>query len=736
MAPSNPGLTRTSGITFLVEPPTVPASTAPVGGIFKNFVTDYGGVPDYQTQLAGLSITASSNLLTSTTSLWAATDVGKSIYVEDAGTGGFATANTLNTTISSFISPTQIRLTGNAATTLTSSTTRRVSWGTDNYTQISNFHSSQVAASTSVYLTVPAGAYGFFVSSGGTGAPSNDADFWSGGFTDLHVLMTGATFADGEMPGGDFSPPFQLGGRGVINDVNNSARLNTVSSGATTVTLTNSSNADLFTNGAWVMISGIDLQASGYPPNWYLFEYRQITGISTATGVITLNAALDNGYLSTWPLYGSFAGSGGPAGIFNMGTTFPPPVGNNSAWAGTTTFVGGTFNSTLGWGTTRQNNTFTNCVFGTGLPITNSFNATVNGGGSTNAAPEIDKVTTNLTWSNHNVRKFIIQSASILNMTMSNLTISSTESGPAITGTVKNHTMTNVITPSLAIGPPYGYTQSVVCSNCTIDAITAAGPLGGGGSGNPGVQDHWTFSSGVFTIPSSDAAFVCSWAVPGAAAMWRGSGAFQNEMMFRITDVSMSAGSSVYFVTTNWTKTSSLPAVPNSSHLFVQLAPTEAITFTNCSGADPYTTDFSCAPAAGHIYAYSGRTYNQAHTSSIQQPVTLWGALQQIIIDVTTPYTGVRPTLTAQVMDIQTLRTSDFTQIRYSPVVDLKVAGQRVITPGSVTGSSGSDSGLTLATSVWFMDQAFTGFNPSANVSTEAGGNFSVTVRTCLTQGI
>src|SRR6266511_2467905 len=105
-----------------------------------------------------------------------------------------------------------------------------------------------------------------------------------------------------------------IGTKGLLrDDFDHSARIQSVSAGATSVDLMTSADASKFSVGQWVLVCGLSLQTWGYPPNWQFFEYKQITNISGS--VVTLADALDYSYKSTWPVvdHDLVENLGGPA---------------------------------------------------------------------------------------------------------------------------------------------------------------------------------------------------------------------------------------------------------------------------------------------------------------------------------------------------------------------------------------------------------------------------------------
>jgi hypothetical protein len=79
-----------------------------------------------------------------------------------------------------------------------------------------------------------------------------------------------------------------------------SARINTATIGATSITLKNSAQASNFTVGQWLCVCGEATMIFGYPPNYQWIEYHQITSI--VGGVISFtDYPLLHTYKDTWP---------------------------------------------------------------------------------------------------------------------------------------------------------------------------------------------------------------------------------------------------------------------------------------------------------------------------------------------------------------------------------------------------------------------------------------------------
>jgi hypothetical protein len=82
--------------------------------------------------------------------------------------------------------------------------------------------------------------------------------------------------------------------------------INTVASGAASVTTTTAGNAAHYSAGMPVLLYGYDQQGWGYPPNPRYFEYKTVLSANASTGVVTFTDFLQNFYDSRWwdTLYG------------------------------------------------------------------------------------------------------------------------------------------------------------------------------------------------------------------------------------------------------------------------------------------------------------------------------------------------------------------------------------------------------------------------------------------------
>jgi hypothetical protein len=137
-------------------------------------------------------------------------------------------------------------------------------------------------------------------------------------------LGAGATISDvcpGSVGG------FTLGTTGytLINDPTGSALVNSVSAGATCVTIiatAGRNTAGNYVAGQWAILSAVDLEGGpAGPPTNAIWEYVHILSSNSGTGQVCFTSPLANSYLSTYPAYytGPQIPTGGPATLYQQG---------------------------------------------------------------------------------------------------------------------------------------------------------------------------------------------------------------------------------------------------------------------------------------------------------------------------------------------------------------------------------------------------------------------------------
>ena len=271
------------------------------------------------------------------------------------------------------------------------------------------FNTWALAQTLSIVLTIPKGRSCTF--------KTYSAGSWfAKGIKKLTVSGYGATLSDNNGAG-----IFFLAAKAQYQDNAHSARLATVSAGASSVELTNAGTtcapncAALFAVGQYALITGYDLQGLwnapyGYPSNPHYFEYVQIVGKNPNTGVITFGSPLKNTYKSTWPNYNSGSGgevdNGGPATLYALDPSWDMEV----EYQGLTIARPTAQTYAAGRSVTYRDVTFTGV--GCAIPTQNKLWQVINSTGP-NCDIEADKLVESIVITNSTINSIHFQSSSI-----------------------------------------------------------------------------------------------------------------------------------------------------------------------------------------------------------------------------------------------------------------------------------------------------------------------------------
>ena len=475
--------------------------------IFYNIVSDGGAAcnGDVVTATRTASITSGTKNLSVTSNLFSSGDVGKAITIPGAGNSG----GTYFGTIATFTNAQNVVLNNNATTTLSGVSTA-ITYGTDDAPKFDTFNNWARANQGSTYqvvLTIPTGKSCWFGS--GTFNYISVFNAFAAGINNLMVEGTGATI---NSVGGQ---SFQLGGLGtcfVGLTSGCSARLQNVSAGASTVTLTADSFSagyiSRFSVGKRVLVGGLDPQAifdptAGYgdPVNLWAFEWRTITAICNNTGacpgaaVITLNSPLVDSYSASWPEYNKgdnfHSDGGGPATIWALDNT----------WETTVEYRGLTISQEGQTYAQGRNVTYRNVTF-TGdhaaIPTQNEAWSAINTSfGSANM--ETDKLVTTMLFDGVTIAQVVNQSTATKRLIIRNSTFTNRLDGGA--------QYTEISDSNLGIWSPgiYAYgslrpSDITTCTRCTISSIGYS--LGPTTNGN---YNYFLKSGGIITMPNAGA---------------------------------------------------------------------------------------------------------------------------------------------------------------------------------------------------------------------------------------
>lgn len=444
--------------------------------------------------------------------------------------------------------------------------------GAANIAAVNSFNSAYAALPGRTLLTVNPGTY--------NGSQSfNFANTVGIAGSQLVISAYGAIFSspnDGSLHG-------WANNAGINTDGSHEARITTVSAGADTVGLVTSGQTSRFSVGQWCLVSGIDMQGYGDPPNPAIYEYVKIQSIGS--GTLTFTTPLVNSYKSTWPFYAT--GRGGPATIYPMQGFWDQEVECRGARF--------TDNGNLVYGKTRVAQ-FTDCLFDTygPCPTVNKLNRILRCTATGFGGIEIDKCVDRLEVLNSSIRAVDFQSAGVNDLyvnTVDQPTIGGLGSprwrgGGSKSNTFINLTGTNTFNFNEMNYGAMGPTTMTGCSAAAADWFRTVVPFSdfteeGGGvisyAGGPGTA-------------SAPSAYVF---VPGQnCVLVDGSQAWARS--FQVIDVSQSGGRT--YVTTNLPFP--LPSTINGKSAPFSIAshPCADLTMSGCTGNSMFTTQ-SALPA-------------------------------------------------------------------------------------------------------------------------------------------
>lgn len=160
-------------------------------------------------------------------------------------------------------------------------------------------------------------------------------------------------------------------------------------------------------------------------------------------------------------------------------------------------------------------------------------------------------------------------------------------------------------------------------------------------------------------------------------------------------------GTSNVYIHTN--QSGGFPDVALYTQLGIRVPPARAVYFENCTGSD-HILDLCQAGAQNKpLWSYTKRTYDGVTgvVSSEGPPITMHGTITSLKINVITPYTG------ASSLSVGLSAADNLPVViggaasTFIPRVNLKIAGERVITLGNTTGTQAGDTNLTMNSSVW-----------------------------------
>jgi len=694
--------------------------------ILYNIVTDGGAAcnGDTVTATRSMTIAKGARVLSVSADTFTSGDVGKAIVIPGAGPGG----GRLTAYIRSFTDAQHVGLSRHAETAL-SSVSAAIAYGTDDAPSFMKFNAWARAnqGSSQVVLTIPNGAKCWF----GTPIWSsvNLANAWTAGINNLIVEGAGAKISSVGGAG------FWLGGRGVCqaglaSKSGCSARIQTALAGDTQITLTPTSLSAgyirRFAVGKWLMLGGLDTQGRwnspyGYPPNQTFFEWRQIAAVDTLNGVITLDRPLGNTYLSTWPNYNQGndyeADNGGPATIWAIHDT----------WNTTVEYRGLTIDQEGQTYSPGRRVTYRGVTFGGGhggIPTQNETWSAVDTSFA-NVNLEVDKLIGTMTMDGVTIKQIVFQSSSTDLFVMKNSTVTNRLDGGGKRTEITDSKLNNFGPGIWAYGSTSGAT---ICTRCNITTFNFDFGLYHNERPFP-----YSMSGGVISFPNTAASGsgpAHRWAVPGTNVFWSAPG-YMTIGLFQVQELTQDATNT--YIRTN--ETSGFPTL--TSPIAYRTHSATQFTCDACTG-DPAlvaTNIQSGATPLAPLATYSRRSYAPTAPSKNLGSLIVKGRLVSLTINVTQAYTGPGPAILNPTDEFKnfTIKQSDWTVYDWWPTINLKVAGERVITPSGVTcngvpGGCSGDLNMNVPEAVWIQN----GMGPSlpSPLSGGVAPTFTITART------
>jgi hypothetical protein len=485
-----------------------------------------------------------------------------------------------------------------------------------------------------------------------------------------------------------------------------------------------------FPVGKWLMLGGLDTQGLwnapyGFPPNQTFFEWREVTAVDTTKGVITLDRPLSNTYLSTWPNYNQGnnyeADNGGPATIWAVG----------DSWNSTVEYRGLTINQEGQTYSPARHVTYRGVTFGGGhggIPTQNETWSAINSNFA-DVNMETDKLIGTMTMDGVTIRQIKFQSSSTDRLIMKNSIVTK-----MLDGTAKRAEITDSQLDAFKVGAyAYGVASGpVVCTRCAVKTFK----FYGGFVQNDHLSDY-SMSGGVISFPNTAATGsgpAHRWVVPGTTVFWSAPG-YLTIGSFQLKAVEQDATNT--YVQTN--APGSFPSIGSPISYRTGVMP--RFTCDACSG-DPAlvaTNLQSGAIPLAPLATYSRRSYAPGGASKNLGSLVVIGKLVSLTINVTQAYTGSDSATLNPTGEFHnfTVKQSDWSRYDWWPTVNLKVAGERIITPSGVTcngvpGGCSGDLNLTVPEGIWIPN----GIDPSLPNKLSGGTTPKFTITAKTDQGI
>jgi hypothetical protein len=463
--------------------------------------------------------------------------------------------------------------------------------------------------------------------------------------------------------------------------------IRSVSAGSSVVELIDIEDAAKYTVGRMALIAGLDLQQGwGYPPNPHFMEWKRIVSIDDE--FITLSSPLKYDYKDDWPRFfegNSFElGGFGPATICMAASDWDCAhaiYGLTSVKSGQTYYF------------YRKARLYDVKAPSEGFIIGASEDIRIVGQEHTLTNHEVDKLATKAFIGEYGPanKSIHIQSSSVDEMEVRGGTRS-------IVGTARHMLIHGGSSPEIRFGPvAYGISESIKVRDHIITTGFVGAPSMGKAIGTDPETDNLVYQGdGVFRCvdPGVGSNY---WFVPGAVGViGTAANPFFQHSPFRITRVRSEDGevNGATIIETTLTGPD-LPVIDGqvNGSLLRHAAPN--LTVINCTGCQE-AEELSLVAPNSPYGIFKSRTLNGL--SAANEFGFLLGRLVHLKVNVTQPYTGSAGTLNLTIGGQFGcwLLHPDMTWSRpQNSRINLKVAGERVITPSGVTGTQTGDTNLS-----------------------------------------
>lgn len=502
-----------------------------------------------------------------------------------------------------------------------------------------------------------------------------------------------------------------LHGAALTNNNTGRAAIDTVAAGSYTLNLKDVGDATKFTEGGMILLAGLDLQQGyGYPPNPHYFEWNRIVDISGTS--ITLETPTTQEYRDDWPRF--FEGNANELGGFGPATICRTNAGwdcHHKIYGVRSKMAGQTYYFVRKAELFDVRNDEQGFIIGAGRDhkIINQIHTTSN--------HEVDKLCeTALIGEYDGVSNVNVQSSSIGYLHIRGGTRS-------ISGTARSTLIEGGSSSTITLAPvAYGIAEQVTIRNKTI-TIGISGSFGFSKTlgANLTYEGDGLFR---FVDPGVGSNY---WAVPGAVGMIITTTPFYMHSPFRVLSVYSEDGLVDGATMMQTTLTGpDLPVVTGETNASLVRHPAPDLTVENCVGSAS-ALELSLAPPSSPYGVFTRRTFDGAVASNSLGTVV--GRLVHLKVNVTQAYTGVASALNIRFNQFDArFINADMTTQRPGVIINLKVAGERVITPSGVTGEQSGDGNLSALTGGVWMPlnagfSAYIGNNGSAvDISGESAG--------------